>query len=216
MGLAGAIIPLNPGQFSAYGFLHAAARVDRQRTLQLTSRGFAPARAAALMAELVAEGRAELEAQGRGGALDVACRLDMRYLGQNYELELDVPPGVVGEGGAAALWDAFHAAHRARFGFDNRGEVVEIVTFSATVSAPQRGPELPEIPPAAGPAEPRSRRGVGFVDGRHDTPIFSRDDLRAGHAISGPAVVEEAASVTLVAPGQTLTVDRFGHLLLAA
>ena len=216
MGLAGAIIPLNPGQFSAYGFLHAAARVDRQRTLQLTSRDFAPARAAALMAELVAEGRHELEAQGRGSALDVACRLDMRYLGQNYELELDVPQGVVGEGGAAALWDAFHAAHRARFGFDNRGEVVEIVTFAATVSVPQQGPRLPVIPAATGAAAPRGRRSVGFVDGRHDTPIFSRDDLRSGHVIAGPAIVEEAASVTLVVPGQTLTVDRFGHLLVAA
>jgi N-methylhydantoinase A len=45
--------------------------------------------------------------------------------------------------------------------------------------------------------------------------VFRRDDLRAGHLITGPAVVEEAASVTILNPGQSLTVDPYGNLLLA-
>jgi N-methylhydantoinase A len=215
MGIGKALIPHNPGQFSAYGFLHASARVDRQRTMQMISREFEPAKARTLMAELVSEAVAELEAQGYGSGLDIACRVDMRYLGQNYELELEVPVNVAEDNGAS-LWQAFHDAHRARFGFDNRGEAVEIVTFSTTVSARTQSPSLPRIEEATTAAVPRSHRSVGFVEGRIDTPIYWRDDLRAGHQIAGPAVVEEAASVTLVIPGQILHVDPFGHLLLQA
>src|SRR4051794_38442348 len=60
MGLAGVVVPNHPGQFSAYGFIMTDARVDRQRTTQLTSRRFDPARARQIMATLVAEAEAEL------------------------------------------------------------------------------------------------------------------------------------------------------------
>ena len=53
-----------------------------------------------------------------------------------------------------------------------------------------------------------------FAGGWQDTPIFRREDLRQGHRIDGPAVVEEAASVTVLNPGQTLSVDAYGNLLL--
>ena len=47
-------------------------------------------------------------------------------------------------------------------------------------------------------------------------PIYRRDQLAAGHLIDGPAVIEEAASVTVVNPGQRLAVDRYGHLVIDA
>ena len=58
-------------------------------------------------------------------------------------------------------------------------------------------------------------RRVLFVAGEAATPIYRRDDLRAGHALIGPALIEESASVTVVEPGQRLTVDAWGHLLIA-
>ena len=47
-----------------------------------------------------------------------------------------------------------------------------------------------------------------------DTPVYDRDSLRAGHTIAGPALVEENASVTVLGPGKSLSVDRFGNLLI--
>ena len=62
---------------------------------------------------------------------------------------------------------------------------------------------------------PVGERRVLFVAGEAATPIHRRDDLRAGHTLAGPVLVEESASVTLVEPGQRLTVDPWGHLLIA-
>jgi N-methylhydantoinase A len=56
---------------------------------------------------------------------------------------------------------------------------------------------------------------VMFQDGRHPTKVFSRASLRAGHVVAGPAIIEEAASVTVVNPGQDFRVDDYGNLLLA-
>ena len=53
-----------------------------------------------------------------------------------------------------------------------------------------------------------------FEDGLHDTPIYDRADLREGHKFTGPAIVEEVASVTILRPGQNLRVDAYGNLLI--
>ena len=76
-------------------------------------------------------------------------------------------------------------------------------------------PEFRRLRAANGDARPVARRSVMYSGGRLDTPVFRRDDLLAGHHFDGPAVVEEAASVTIVNPGQALTVDPYGNLLLA-
>lgn len=213
MGMPSAIIPHNPGQFSAYGFLHASARVDRQRTMQMTSREFDVYAARSLMGELISEASTELNNQGYKDDLLVSCRLELRYLGQNYELELDVEPSL-SSGDGSDLWDAFHSAHNDRFGFAIAGETIEVVTFSTTVSAKTKNPTLPLLEVATQEPVARSRRSVGFINGRHDTPIFWRGDLLAGHVIQGPAIIEEPASITMVLPTQTLSVDSFGHLVL--
>ena len=56
---------------------------------------------------------------------------------------------------------------------------------------------------------------VVFPGSRVETPVYRRTDLGAGQTIDGPAVVEEAASVTIVNPAQSLSVDRFGTLHIA-
>jgi N-methylhydantoinase A len=138
----------------------------------------------------------------------------MRYLGQNYELELGVTFEAFDAHTTGQLWQAFHEAHEARFGFSIPGEIIEIVNYLATAVSVTAKPEVRRIAEAAGAARETARRGVGFADGRHDTPVFRRQDLLAGHRIEGPAVVEEAASVTVLCPGQHLTVDAYGHLLI--
>ncbi len=214
MAIPRAIVPNHPGQFSAYGFLQADARVDRQRTTQLTSRRFDPERASAVMQELAAECTAELEQQGYTSDIRITRALEMRYLGQNYELELEIDFERFAEDTMDRLWQAFHYAHQARFGFSIPGEIIEIVNYLATAVSITPKPELHEIPRAEAPALPVARRPVGYPEGRHDVPVFRRDQLRAGHEIQGPAVIEEPASVTILNPGQRLAVDAYGHLVI--
>jgi len=213
-GIPRAIIPNNPGQYSAYGFIMTNARVDRHRTTQITSKQFDAERAAQVMRTLVDECLAELSAQGYGQNLTVFRALEMRYLGQNYELSLDVREEDLSAANIDRLWQLFHEAHAARFGFNTPGEIIEIVNYSATVIAANRPPAFPRLAAAAGPPVPHSRRTVVFPSGRFETPIFRREGLLAGHRHEGPVVVEEAASVAIVNPGQQFAVDGFGNLVI--
>jgi N-methylhydantoinase A len=138
----------------------------------------------------------------------------MRYLGQNYELELPITFEKFDAATTMQLWDQFHTAHKTRFGFSIPGEIIEIVNFSATVMSITAKPDFQPLAVAVGDPKPAGHRSVMFPKGRLDTPVFRRDALRASHRIAGPAVIEEAASVTILNPGQLLTVDLYGNLLL--
>ncbi|WP_159715963.1 hydantoinase/oxoprolinase family protein [Geminicoccus flavidas] len=215
MGIPKGIVPNHPGQFSAYGFILTQARVDRQRTAQLTSNRFDKARAAAIMQSLVDEAKAQLTDQGFSDEIKLTRALEMRYLGQNYELELTVDESTLSpEADIEQLWEAFHAAHKARFGFNTKGDIIEIVNFAVTAISDSAVPEIPKLERATSAPEPMGRRSVGYAQGRFEVDVHDRDRLLAGHVLEGPVIVEEAASVTVVCPGQRLTVDDYGHLLI--
>jgi len=208
------LVPNFPGQFSALGFIMADARVDRHRTVQLNSRFFDRERAAATMSALVKECIADLAAQGHTDVV-IARSIEARYLGQNHELEIPADVETFSEAEVARLLAAFHDQHEARFGF-RLPDHIEIVNFLVTGIAKTGRLSFPEIASAKEPAVPVSRRQVWFADGWVDTPVYARADLLEGHAISGPALVEESASVTVLDPGKKLTVDRYGNLLIAS
>jgi N-methylhydantoinase A len=215
LGIGSGIVPNHPGQFSAFGFIMTDARVDRHRTLQQTSPTFDRVRASETMRELVAAGLADLKQQGYGEPIEIQRSIEMRYHGQNYELEVPVPFDLFDERTTPALWEAFHDLHQQRFGFSIRGQAIEIVNFMVTVTALTPKPDFALLPAATGEPEAVGRRRVVYDDGPHDTPVFDRATLRQGHRIAGPAVIEEAASVTLLRPGQSLSVDQYGNLRMA-
>jgi N-methylhydantoinase A len=206
------LVPNFPGQFSAFGFTMANARVDRYRTVQLNSRFFDAERARRAMAALVSECRGDLAAQGHN-QVKITRAVEIRYLGQNYELEIPIDIDAFNESEVAQLFQAFNEQHDARFGF-RLDDHMEIVNFLVTGAANTGELAFPEISKAEGRAAADSKRPVWFDQGCVDTPVYDRDSLRAGHTIAGPALVEENASVTVLGPGKSLSVDRFGNLLI--
>ena len=208
------LVPNFPGQFSALGFIMADARVDRHRTVQLNSRFFDRARAAATMSALVKECVADLAAQGHTDVV-IARSVEMRYLGQNHELEIPADVEAFTEEEVARLLAAFHELHEARFGF-RLSDHIEIVNFLVTGIAKTGQLGFPEIGSAKAAATPVSRRPVWFASGWVETPVYARVDLLQGHAVSGPALIEESASVTVLDPGKKITVDRYGNLLISS
>ncbi len=213
-GIPSGVIPNYPGQFSAFGFILTDARVDVQRTVQMTSKRFDQARASEVMHALIETGIAELKAQGYVKNIEIYRSLEMRYLGQNYELEIPVAFDSFTDETTPKVWQAFHDMHLARFGFNIPREVIEVITVKATVVSLTEKPDLATIGKADGEPEVVSTRSVVFDDGRHDTPIYNRAQLRDGHAITGPAVIEEPVSVTVLRPGQPMKVDQYGNLLI--
>ncbi|MEQ8232429.1 MAG: hydantoinase/oxoprolinase family protein [Gammaproteobacteria bacterium] len=214
-GIPCGVVPLHPGQFSALGFTFADARVDLERTVQMTSARFDCARASALLGDLVASARLAMREQGYTEPVRLERAIELRYLGQNYELELPYAEDAFDAASASALWDAFHARHEARFGFAIPGEVIELITLKCTAVVATDKPRLPPLA-AATPAAPAATREVWFEAGPCATPVFAREALAPGQSLAGPALIEESASVTVLCPGQRLDVTADGHLVLTA
>ncbi len=213
-GIPAGMVPNHPGQFSAFGFIMTDARVDRHRTVQQTSKFFDGARASEAMASLVKDAVAELTGQGYTDGIEVFRSIEARYLGQNHELELSFPGDDFTEATIADLWDRFHAEHEARFGFAIPGEVIETVNLKAVAVSATGRPDLPTLPKSEGPPRSSGRRKVRYKEGWLDAAVHDRAALRDGDAIEGPAVIEEAASVTILRPGDRLTVDAFGNMTI--
>jgi N-methylhydantoinase A len=210
------LVPNSPGQFSAFGFIVTDARVDKHRTAPQTSRAFDGNRATRVMKELIDSAIMELKAQGYTENIEVYRSIEARYLGQNHELEVSFPPDEFTEETISDLWRRFHEEHKARFGFNIPGETIETVTLKVVAVSLLKKPEVGTLPAQVGTPEPGGKRRVFFEAGWLEVPIYNRESFGQGCRITGPAVIEEEASATVLCAGQHLTVDPFGNLLISA
>ena len=145
--------------------------------------------------------------------------VECRYAGQGYEVRCDAPAGRVDAEWVDRLRESFHAAHEAEYGhrFDAPVELINLHAVGIGAIDELAWPEL-----EAGDGDPsRARtleRDVVFdVEGAPQqlaTPFFDRDLLRAGDRISGPAVIEQYDSTTVVPPGFEAEIDRFGNIAI--
>ncbi len=204
------IVPRYPGVLSALGLLAAPRSTTGARTMlrELT----------AGVASELAGGWAALEIEVRGSLADpvLVRSADCRYRGQSFELEVAVPAGAAhGEHAIRALAQAFHEAHRDRYGYALPEEAVELVNLRVRAEMPRPPFVLPPVQPGTG--ADGARRGARTVrlDGRDvECPVFERDGLGAEDRIAGPAVVAGVDATCLLLPGQHAEVDAVGNLLI--
>ena len=212
LGTRRVVIPPRSGVFSAYGMLNADLGIDliRTRILRLD----APAARTLLdetFTEMAADAERTLAASGAGALHPVLSRaLDMRYEGQEHTVDVPVPENADVETIAAR----FHEAHERRYTFRLTSRI-EVVNFRLAAIVPLPRPALPEAPPARGTPRPAATRPVRFVSGLRDTPVFRRETLGAGAELTGPAIVEEASTTTVLLPGDRLAVHPTGSLVIA-
>ena len=212
LGVREVLIPPASGAASALGFLAAPQSFEQVRS-QLV-RLDAPGAAAAMeqvLAELEAQVRAMLREAGVADAT-VERTADMRLAGQLHEVSVRLPDGALHDGSAPELLARFRAAYEARHGSLYDGVGVQAVHFRVRASGPT--PELTvTLAGLATTGEARKgSRPAFFGQGTVDTPVFDRYALRPGQVIPGPAIVEEREATTIVAPGDTLTMDAGGTL----
>jgi N-methylhydantoinase A len=214
-GIPLGIVPIHPAQFSALGFTLADARFDTERTVQMTSQRFDQARATTTLTDLIRIGRENLALQGYTNALQVVNSVELRYLGQNYELEVAINFDEFTPENTLAMWRSFHDLHEARFGFNIPNETIEIITIKTTVLSLTDKPEFDPLVAGESAPAPVTTRRVVFDHGALDTPVYDRSKLGAAAIITGPALIEEAASVTVLRPGHALRVAPSGHLIVS-
>jgi N-methylhydantoinase A len=220
--MAGVLIPAHPGVLSALGLLMADVQHDYVRSKLDRLDAADPDEVRAIFADLAAQAKAELVAEGfrdgdgAGGiALDLA--LDMRYLGQGYEVRVEVDPQHVAAGEFGLIRKAFDAEHLERFGHSAPGEAAEIVSYRLTGRGLVPEVRLPEHAPAGRTLADAlvSRRAARFGTDTVDCPVYARDRLDVGMTLTGPAVIDQQDTTVVVLPGQVLTVDRYLNLFLA-
>jgi N-methylhydantoinase A len=215
-GIPQGLVPNYPGQFSAFGFIMTNARVDKQRTIQQVSTRFDALAVDEAMTHLVSSAVSELTEQGYVDNIHVQRSIEARYLGQNHGLELPVDVASIDTESAARLWQKFHEIHKARFGFSTPGETIELVTIKAVAIASCEKPHIATLTLAEKPAKANSSRKVRYEGGWIDTPVYDRETLLQNHVITGPAIIEESASVTILRPDQQIRVNEYGYMLVTA
>ena len=209
--MRGVLLPVFPGGLSALGILRADVVREFSRTVLLPVESLATARERTDAASrgLEDEARRALRKEGFAARhIRIEHRLDLRYVGQSYELSVPASGDFVG---------AFHRAHEHRFGHHDERRGVEIVNVRCRATGVANKPEVGKIPRAAKrQAGPFFSTWPCVFDGRRRaTHAYSREDLRAGHRVNGPAVIAEYSATTLVPPGWTAVVDEYGQILIS-
>jgi N-methylhydantoinase A len=164
----------------------------------------------ATLAQMREQGRERLAEDGFApDRMRFEARLDMRFVGQAFELPVAIPDG------AAMMADidrAFLAAYEARYSYAVPAPA-EIVTFRLAAYGLVTKPGMPKAPLARLDAK-IGERPVAFEGRFRPTPVYERALLEAGADLAGPAVIEETGSTTIVPPGFTATVESRGMLVL--
>jgi N-methylhydantoinase A len=219
IGMRKVIVPFAPGVFSAFGMLFSDLRYDFVRTW------FTPLEDAKF--DVIEKVYRALEQQGRDAIAGTSVKpqkiavkraADMRYVGQEHAVTVDLPMAVFARKDRKAIKRHFDAMHAQRYGTSAPAERAEIVSLRSTVTGLMRKPPQRKI--ARGRSAPakeavNGKRNVYYGGRFHLTPTFRRDALVAGNKIKGPALIEEYASTTVLMPGDTMEVDALGNLVIA-
>jgi N-methylhydantoinase A len=218
IGIRTVIVPTAPGVFSAFGMLFSDLRYDFVRTW------FTPLEDAPFVA--IERVYRDLERQGRAAIAGTSVKpqkitlkraADMRYVGQEHAVTVDLPLKVFEREDRRAIKRLFDAMHELRYGTSAPDERAEIVSLRSTVTGLMRKPPQERV--ARGGRTPDKAAFTGrrpvYLDGKfRPTSTYARAALTAGNRISGPALIEEYAATTVLLPGDRLEVDAGGHLVI--
>jgi N-methylhydantoinase A len=221
IGIRQVLIPHAPGYFSAYGMLFSDLRYDYVRSVFRRLDGLAFEDIEALYKDMENEGLAAIGAsQIRPEEIIFERAADMRYVGQEHAVTVDLPQVFFEHKDRAGIKNHFDEVHKVRYGTSAPNEPADIVSLRVTVLGRMKKPPRNEV--AEGASEPdtqalRAHKPVYFRSAGDyvATPVYQRNLLKSGNQIQGPALIEEHASTTVIQPGDHLRVDALGNLNIA-
>jgi N-methylhydantoinase A len=216
LGMAGVIVPLYPGVYSAIGLIMSDVKHDYIQSKMTPISELRPDDVNAMFARLEAAASDELRDDGfTAERIRIERALDMRYAGQGYEITMDCG-AALSDGGLGALRKKFDERHRSMFGHSAPEEPVEIVSYRV------RGIGL--VPPVEMPAFERT--GSTLADARREVrrvrmdgetiecPVYQRERLDVGLTLTGPAILDQFDCTTVIYAGQVARVDKWKNLIV--
>jgi len=216
LGMAGVIVPLYPGVYSAMGLVMSDVKHDYVRS-RLTALSRADeSDVNAVLEELAAQARTELAEEGfTDEKAEIEYALDIRYAGQGYEITLPCNAPLA-PGGLAQLRSAFDEEHRKMFGHIAPQEPVEIISYRVRGIGRVPPVELPKFAPTGAPlaGAVREMRVARFNGANIECPVYQREKLDVGATFSGPAIVDQLDCTSVIPPGQHVRVDEYRNMII--
>jgi N-methylhydantoinase A len=215
------VIPKMPGNFSALGMLLAPWRHDFVRTMIGVLGKLDPDWVSAAFEELANGASMQISKDELDlGKAVFEYAADLRYRGQEHSISVPLSEPAALYAANADVRGKFDALHDLRYGHAAAGEVIEVVNLRLTVTVARGGDSVDEFlaarfePEAARPEEVRE---VIYED--PDSPqsarILWRPCLAPGFSVTGPAVIEEPNSTTVIFPGDVATITEHGHIMIS-
>ncbi|HXH06924.1 MAG TPA: hydantoinase/oxoprolinase family protein [Vicinamibacterales bacterium] len=200
------IVPKLAGVLSAFGMLLADVTRDYSVTVLEPVEALDADRLAQAFAPLLDRARRDLAAEGfPGDAVLLERALDVRYIGQSYEITVPYEAGFRAE---------FDRRHARTYGYADPRRPAEVVNLRVRAVGVTAKPSLARAARAdARPAEPSGHATTRFGGRAYPTPCFRWEDLPPGASARGPAVVSGAAATVVIPPGFAFRVDEFGNVV---
>lgn len=212
------IVPIAAPVFSAWGMLMTDVRHDYIQTNIRRMNEVSAEELNDMWEGLLSQAQEQFEKEDIPKE-NIVCNYiaDMRYMGQEHTVKVNVPPIPWSEETKEEIIQRFHDTHEHFYTFRLTDTPTEIVNLHLVAYGRLTKPELAKIPPQEGPVENAKKeiRKVYFAeDGWMDTPVYLREKLGRGAVLDGPVIVEEVAASAVAAKGQRITVDDYGNLII--
>lgn len=212
LGVARILVPPGAGVGSAIGFLRAPFSFEATRSTYLRLSEFSPKFVAEVLAELRAEAADFVRECDPEARLSFETKGYFRYVGQGWEIPVDLPEADAGAPDESRFRALFEAVYQALFGRTVHGLDVEITSWSVRASTPavpappveDMGDGAPAVPEGVRALyDPAAQRHAGAA-------LIRREDFPAGRSLAGPAVITERETTVIVPPGFTATMQPDG------
>jgi N-methylhydantoinase A len=215
LGMAGVIVPLYPGVFSAIGLLMSDVKHDYIRSRMTPISELKSGDVQTVFAQLETRAREDLQRDGFADKdLRIERALDMRYAGQGYEITMSCTADETQT--LAHLRKQFDLEHKRQFGHSAPDEPVEVVSYRVrgvglvpAVSMPKYVPQGLTLSDAL-----RETRQVRFDGKTISCPVYQREKLDVGLTLRGPAILDQFDCTTVICAGQVARIDEWKNLIV--
>jgi N-methylhydantoinase A len=219
LGITSVLIPLTPGVHSALGLLMSDVKHDYVRSKLVGLDDLDLHEINRMFGQLIDQAKADLHGEGFGESeIKMEPYLDLRYAGQGYELTVPCPMPPLTKDDLALMRARFDTVHEQNSGHKAETEPVELVSLRliSLGIVPQAKLSPGKVSGRTVEQATTGTRKVFFgkQHGMLNTQVYSREALEPGHRLSGPAIVEQLDTTTVIHPEQEVTVDDYGNLIM--
>ena len=213
------ILPRVAALMSAFGMFAMDLGLEYARSCARRQNQLDFAEIAGLYADMRRQARGDFARIGvPESQLSFQSTVEMRYVGQFHEVEVDLPAEALNGENLQTLLANFHAMYEKMYTYSMPWRAAELLTFRLKATAPHRPVEM-AMPARTNPNVEMARRGSRqcLFEGsatRVETPVYDWDLMEHGHEIIGPALIDDRTTTVLVAPGFICEVDAYRNLVM--